>query len=179
MAIIGAHVLLYTPKAEELRATFRKVFGWRYVDAGDGWLIFGLPPAELGVHPAEGPTYESGVRHQLSLMCDNIESTIRDLRAKGINVTGEPQDEGWGITSMLKLPGEVDVMLYEPRHPVAIAAPRRSAPSGARRAAEKAAATRKRKAAGAKAARTRTRRHAGKKAAATRAAASARRARRR
>ena len=179
MAIIGAHALLYTPKAEELRATFRDVFGWRYVDVGDGWLIFGLPPAELGVHPAEGPTYESGVRHQLTLMCDNLESTIQDLRAKGIIVTGEPRDEGWGITTMLNLPGDVEVMLYEPRHPVAIDVPKRSAPGGARSAAKKAAATRKRRAAGAKAARTRKRRHAGKKAAATRAAASARRARRR
>ena len=98
MAIIGAHVLLYTPKAEELRAAFRNVFGWRYVDAGDGWLIFGLPSAELGVHPAEGPTYESGVRHQLSLMCDNIESTIRDLRAKGISVTGESDISGVRLT---------------------------------------------------------------------------------
>jgi hypothetical protein len=179
MAIIGAHVLLYTPKAEELRATFRNVFDWRHVDVGDGWLIFGLPPAELGVHPAEGPTYESGVRHQLTLMCDNIENTIQDLRAKGIIVTGEPRDEGWGITTMLNLPGDVEVMLYEPRHPVAIDVPQRSAPGGARNAAKKAAATRKRRAAGAKAARTRKRHDAGKKAAATRAAASARRARRR
>ena len=179
MAIIGAHILLYTPKAEELRATFRNVFGWHYADAGDGWLIFGLPPAELGVHPAEGPTYESGVRHQFTLMCDNIEGTIQDLRAKGIRVTGEPQDEGWGITTMLNLPGDLKVMLYEPRHPVAIASPKRSAPSDRGGAAKKAAATRKRRTAGAKAARTRKRRAAGKKAATTRAAASARRGRRR
>ena len=121
MAIIGAHVLLYTPEPEALRATFRDVFGWRHVDAGDGWLIFALPPAELGVHPAEGPTHESGVRHQLSLMCDDIDATVRELRAKGIDVQGEPTDEGYGVTIMLNLPGGVEVMLYEPRHPVAIA----------------------------------------------------------
>jgi hypothetical protein len=65
------------------------VFGWKYVYAGDGWLIFALPPAELGIHPAEGPTYESGVRHQFTLMCDDIEATVRELRAKRIEVEGE------------------------------------------------------------------------------------------
>src|SRR5688572_11340089 len=122
MAIIGAHVLLYTTEPEALRSTFRDVFGWKHVDAGDGWLIFALPPAELGVHPAEGPTYESGIRHQLSLMCDDINKTIRQLRDKGIKIDGEPEDEGWGITIMMTLPGGVQVMLYEPRHPVAIKA---------------------------------------------------------
>jgi len=121
MGVIGAHVLLYTVEPDALRATLRDVFGWKYVNAGDGWLIFALPPAELGVHPAEGPTYESGVRHQLSLMCDDIEATIGELRAKGITVKGEPTDEGYGITVMLNLPGGVEVQLYEPRHPVAIA----------------------------------------------------------
>ena len=120
MAIIGAHVLLYTSEAEALRATLRDVFGFKYVDAGDGWLIFALPPAELGVHPAEGPTYESGVRHQFSFMCEDIHATIRELCAKGIDVQGEPTDEGYGITVMLNLPGGVEVMLYQPRHPMAI-----------------------------------------------------------
>jgi predicted enzyme related to lactoylglutathione lyase len=120
MAITGAHVLLYTPEAEALRATLRDVFGWKHVDAGGGWLIFALPPTELGVHPAEGPTYASGVRHQFSLMCDDIKATIRELRGKGIEVIGEPTDEGYGITVTLNLPGSLHVMLYEPRHPVAI-----------------------------------------------------------
>jgi len=119
MAITGAHVLLYTPEPEKLRATLRDVFGWKHVDAGEGWLIFKLPPAELGVHPAEGPTHSSGVRHQFTLMCDDITATIRELRGKGLEVKGEPKNEGWGITVMLTLPGKLDVMLYEPRHPVA------------------------------------------------------------
>ncbi len=127
MAIIGAHVLLYTPEAEALRAVFRDVFGFQHVDAGEGWLIFALPPAELGVHPAEGPTYESGVRHQFSLMCDDIHATVRDLKAKGIDVPGEPIDEGYGITVMLNLPGGVEVQLYEPRHAMAITPANRSA----------------------------------------------------
>jgi hypothetical protein len=120
MAIVGAHVLLYTSQPEALRATLRDVFGWRHVDAGEGWLIFALPPAELGVHPAEGPTYESGVRHQFSLMCDDIHATVKELKTKGVVVKGEPVDEGWGITVMLGLPGGVEVQLYEARHPTAI-----------------------------------------------------------
>ena len=120
MGIIGAHVLLYTTEPDALRAVLRDAFGWKHVDAGDGWLIFKLPPAELGVHPAEGPTYDAGVRHQLSLMCDDIRATSAELKSKGIEVVGEPVDEGWGITVSIKLPGGVDVQLYEPRHAQAI-----------------------------------------------------------
>jgi hypothetical protein len=120
MGITGAHVLLYTSEPEGLRDVFRDVFGFSYVDAGDGWLIFGLPPSELGIHPAEGPTFASGVRHQLTLMCDDISSTVAELQGRGIDVRGDPEDEGWGITTTLALPGGVDVMLYQPRHPTAI-----------------------------------------------------------
>ena len=120
MAIIGTHMLLYTSEPEALRAMLRDVFGFRHVDAGDGWLIFALPPSELGVHPAEGPTYESGMLHQITLICDDISTTVRELRAKGVVVRGEPVDRGFGITVMLALPGEAEVMLYEPRHPLAI-----------------------------------------------------------
>jgi hypothetical protein len=121
MSIIGAHVVLYTTEPDALRATLRDVFGFPHVDAGDGWLIFALPPSELGVHPAEGSTHQSGVRHQLTLMCDNIVTTVRELRTKGIRIPGEPKDEGWGVTVMMSLPGGVDVMLYQPRHPTAVA----------------------------------------------------------
>ena len=120
MAIIGAHALLYTSDATALRAMLRDAFGFKHVDAGEGWLIFALPPAELAVHPAEGPTYESGVRHQLTFMCDDIHATIRDLRSKGVKVNGEPQDKGFGIAVMLGLPGGVEVMLYEPHHATAL-----------------------------------------------------------
>lgn len=123
MAIIGAHVLLYTPEPEALRAVFRDVFKFKHVDAGEGWLIFRLPPAELGVHPAEGPTFAAGVRHQFSLICDDINATVAELRAKGIAVQGEPTDEGYGITVMVTLPGGVEVQVYEPRHALAIDTP--------------------------------------------------------
>jgi hypothetical protein len=120
MAVIGTHMLLYTSEPDALRAVLRDVFGFTHVDAGEGWLIFRLPPAELGVHPAEGPTFESGMRHQITFMCDDIARTVAELRSKGIAIDGEPEDEGWGITALMQLPGGVEVMLYEPRHPTAI-----------------------------------------------------------
>jgi hypothetical protein len=120
MAITGMHALLYTSEPEAVRAILRDVFGFRHVDAGEGWLIFALPPSELGVHPGEGPTFDAGVRHQISFMCDDITATIADLRARGVEVRGEPHDEGYGITAVIVLPGGCDVMLYEPRHPTAI-----------------------------------------------------------
>jgi catechol 2,3-dioxygenase-like lactoylglutathione lyase family enzyme len=120
MAILGTHLLLYTSEPEALRAMLRDVFGFSHVDAGGGWLIFAVPPAEMGVHPAEGPTYESGTRHQVSFMCDDINATVADLRARGVRIDGEPRDEGWGISVKMTLPGDCRVQLYQPRHKVAI-----------------------------------------------------------
>ena len=114
MAVIGTHALLYTAEPEALRACLRDVFGWRYVDARDGWLIFALPPAELGIHPADAPA------HELSFMCDDIGSTIADLSSKGVVFDGEPENRGFGIGVKMVLPGGVEVMLYEPRHKTAI-----------------------------------------------------------
>ena len=111
--ITGAHVLLYTPEAEALRGVLRDVMGWSYVDAHEGWLIFALPPAELGVHPGDSP------RHELSLMCDDIHATVADLREKGIEIRGEPEAAGFGVQVTMVLPGGVEVILYEPRHPIA------------------------------------------------------------
>lgn len=114
MAITGAHVLLYSPEAEALREFFREL-GWHHVDGGDGWLIFALPPAEVGVHPSEGST-----RHELYLMCDDIEGTMAELRAKGAEFRSEARDVGYGIETTMVLPGRVEVGLYEPRHETAM-----------------------------------------------------------
>ena len=116
MSITGAHVLLYTPEAEQLRATLRDVFGWTHVDAHEGWLIFALPPAELGVHPSD----DDSSRHELSLICDDVRATVAELTAKGIAFRGEPEDLGFGIGVTMVLPGGVEVLLYEPRHQTAI-----------------------------------------------------------
>lgn len=114
MAITGVHTLIYTSEPEAVRAVFRDVFGWEHVDAGDGWLIFALPPAELGVHPAE-----HSVRRDVSLMCDDLEATMAELQAKGIEFAGDPTDDGFGICATMVLPGGTELMLYEPRHPTA------------------------------------------------------------
>ena len=115
MAITGVHALIYTSEPEAVRAVLRDVFGWEHVDAGEGWLIFALPPAEVGVHPEERV-----VTRDLSLMCDDIRATMAELQAKGIEFDGEPADEGWGIGATMRLPGGAELLLYEPRHPTAI-----------------------------------------------------------
>jgi hypothetical protein len=114
VGVTGIHALVYTSEPEAVRAVFRDVFGWKHVDSGDGWLIFALPPGELAAHPAEQP------RHELCLMCDDLESTVAELQTKGIEFDGEPKDEGFGITMTMRLPGGADLLLYEPRHPTAI-----------------------------------------------------------
>jgi hypothetical protein len=115
MAITGAHLLLFSPEAEALRATLRDVIGWDHVDAHDGWLIFALPPAELGVHPSDGDT-----GHELWLICDDLDSTVEELRAKGVGFVGEPTEEDFGTWVRMRLPGGVEVPLYEPKHALAI-----------------------------------------------------------
>ena len=114
MPVTGAHMLFHTSEPDALREVLRDVFGWTNVDAGGGWLIFALPPAEIAVHPGDAPS------HQISLMCDDIEATMADLQTKGITFTGEPTDARFGIAVTMLLPGNVEVMLYEPKHPTAI-----------------------------------------------------------
>jgi hypothetical protein len=118
VAITGVHGLFYTSQPDELRAILRDVFNWRSVEAHPGWLIFALPPAELGVHPLMEPGEKP--RHEISLMCDDIGSTVAELRSHGVEVRGEPEEAGFGITVTVVLPGAVEVLLYEPRHSTAI-----------------------------------------------------------
>ncbi|MGH8915312.1 MAG: VOC family protein [Acidimicrobiia bacterium] len=110
--ISGAHVILYSTDTAADRAFFRDVLEWPYVDAGDGWLIFGLPPAEIAVHPTDGP--ES---HEVFFMCDDVDQTMAELTGKGVEFTEPVTEVGWGRLTRLQLPGGGTVGVYEPRHP--------------------------------------------------------------
>jgi hypothetical protein len=112
MMINGVHVMLYSADAEADRAFIRDKLRFTGVDAGDDWLIFQLPPAEVAVHPAEEAQYE------IYLMCDDIASTLAELKDRG--VAAEPvADRGWGLISSITLPSGADLGIYEPRHPIA------------------------------------------------------------
>ena len=121
MAIIGVHALVYSKKADATRAFLRDVLGWRSVDAGQGWLIFAMPPAELAVHPAEG---DDGPP-DLYLLCDDIDATVAGLKAKGVRTT-KIQDAPWGRVTRITVPGGVEFGMYEPKHPLAISKRSRS-----------------------------------------------------
>jgi catechol 2,3-dioxygenase-like lactoylglutathione lyase family enzyme len=114
--ITGTHLIAFAEDADAARAFFAEVLGFSGVDAGDGWLIFALPPAELAVHPGRGWAEREG-GHRLFLMCDEIEQTVAELREKGVEFKGEIVDEGWGLLATLMVPGHGEVGLYEPRHP--------------------------------------------------------------
>ena len=112
--INAVHAVLYTKEAESVRAFFRDVLEFPSVDAGHGWLIFGLPPAEIGIHPAASASEEG--RHLLYLMCDDIEATIQELKAKGVETT-PLQKQSWGLLTTLRIPGGSELGLYQPTHP--------------------------------------------------------------
>ena len=115
MVVTGIHAILYTRDAEADSAWLTDVLGLESVDAGGGWLVFALPPAELAAHPASS---ERGTV-ELYLMCDDIEATMVELRAKGLGFDREPEDRGYGLVSFLQLPGDLKVQVYQPHHPVA------------------------------------------------------------
>jgi hypothetical protein len=112
--ITGAHSILYATDPDAARAFLRDTLGLSNVDAGDGWLIFKSPPAELAVHPTEPSA--SG-RVEFYLMCDDLRATVADLMGKGVEFTGEVSDQGWGVLTTLKVPGAGEIGLYQPRHP--------------------------------------------------------------
>jgi catechol 2,3-dioxygenase-like lactoylglutathione lyase family enzyme len=113
--IFGAHVVVYSKDPTADRAFFREVLGTSFVDAGHGWLIFALPPAELAVHPAE-----ERARDELYFMCDDLKSEISALREKGVRCS-EVQEARWGSITKIRLPGGGEVGLYQPKHPTALA----------------------------------------------------------
>jgi predicted enzyme related to lactoylglutathione lyase len=109
--ITGVHAIMFSPEAEKVRAFLSDVLGLSSVDAGGGWLIFALPPTELAVHPADGPP-----RHELYLMCDDIQATLADLRAKGVEIARDVSDQGWGLLAAIFLPDGTEFPIYQPRH---------------------------------------------------------------
>jgi catechol 2,3-dioxygenase-like lactoylglutathione lyase family enzyme len=113
--IAGAHTIVYASDPEAARTFFRDVLGFPAVDAGDGWLIFELPPGELAVHP--GPA----AGHELFFMCPDLERTVATLKARGVEFAAPISDEGWGLLTRLAVPGAGEIGLYEPRHPSPLA----------------------------------------------------------
>jgi len=112
--ILGAHTILYSSDADADRAFLADVLGFTSVDAGGGWLIFRLPPAEIAVHPAD-----TSAAVELYLVCDDVEATVADLTDRGVVVDSPISDQGWGRLTTIRLPGGSRLGLYEARHPTA------------------------------------------------------------
>jgi catechol 2,3-dioxygenase-like lactoylglutathione lyase family enzyme len=116
--ILGAHVIVYSKDAKADREFLRDVLGFGSVDAGHGWLIFALPPAEVAVHPAN-----ENNRHELYLLSDDLEAEMTALGKKGVGCS-EVQEERWGSITKIQLPGGGEVGLYQPKHPTAFSSQR-------------------------------------------------------
>ena len=112
--ISGAHVTIFSRDPEADRTFFKDVLGLDSVDSGGGWLIFALPPTEVGIHPTEEPE-----RHQLYLLCEDIETTARELERKGVPIKRPFDEARWGRVTEITLPGGGRIGLYQPKHPLA------------------------------------------------------------
>lgn len=114
--IRGVHTMFYTSEAEALRAFLRDKLGFPGTDVGDGWLIFDLPEADMGCHPADDRDGARSGTHAISFYCDDIEQTVADLQSRGVEFTAPIEDHGYGLVTFFKVPGGFDVQLYEPRY---------------------------------------------------------------
>lgn len=112
--INGAHAIIFSRDAAADRAFFKDVLGLNSVDAGGGWPIFALPPAEVAVHPDE-----QGGRHELYLLCSDIDTAVAELESKGIRVERPLRDMQWGRVATIRLPGGGELGIYQPKHPLA------------------------------------------------------------
>ncbi len=111
--ITGLHAIVFSPEAEKVRAFFTDVLELPSADAGGGWLIFAMPPAELAIHPADG----GEAHHELYLMCDDLDATLAELRGKGVEVMRDTTEQRWGRLAAIRLPDGSELPIYEPRHP--------------------------------------------------------------
>lgn len=118
--ITAIHTLVYADDAAAARAFFRDVLGWPHIDEGGGWLIFKTGPSELGVHPTaderDGLGWSTPQKHEISFLCDDIEATVTELKAKGARFSGEISDEDFGLTIQLQVPGGPEIMVYQPKY---------------------------------------------------------------
>jgi catechol 2,3-dioxygenase-like lactoylglutathione lyase family enzyme len=114
--ITGVHALVYSKEPEALREWFRDVLGLTSIDAHEGWPIFALPPAEMAVHPVDG----GEGKHELFLMCDDLETTMKELAAKGVEFAAPVSEQRWGKLTSIRIPGGGELSLYQPAHPTAI-----------------------------------------------------------
>ena len=114
--IKGVHTMFYSPKAEELRAFIRDKLKFPYSYIHDGWLIFDLPEAEMGCHPADSSDGAVAGTHDISFYCDDIHKTVAELKARGVEFTDEVADHGYGLVTHFKMPGNCEVQLYQPRY---------------------------------------------------------------
>jgi catechol 2,3-dioxygenase-like lactoylglutathione lyase family enzyme len=114
--IKGLHAMVYSSDAEATRAFIRDTLGFTYTDVGDGWLIFDLPDAEMGCHPADERDGARPGTHNISFYCDDIERTVADLKKRGVPFTDDVADMGYGLVTHFRMPGDITVQLYEPRY---------------------------------------------------------------
>jgi catechol 2,3-dioxygenase-like lactoylglutathione lyase family enzyme len=114
--INGVHTMFYSSHPEELRAFLRDKLGFPFTDVGQGWLIFDLPEAEMGCHPADPAEGAPAGTHDISFYCDDIQKTVAELQRRGVEFTAGIADHGYGLVTHFKMPGGVEAQLYQPRY---------------------------------------------------------------
>ncbi len=114
--IKGVHTMFYTDKPEELRAFIRDKLGFPCIDVGEGWLIFDLPEADMGCHPVEPGKGKPNGTHDISFYCDDIRQTVDELKSRGVEFTEGIADQGFGLVTRFKVPGDFTVQLYQPQY---------------------------------------------------------------
>jgi len=114
--ITGVHTMFYSSEPEEFRDFVRDKLGFSFTDVGEGWLIFNLPEADMGCHPAGGEDGKPSGTHDISFYCDDIAETVSQLKQRGVEFTEEVSDQGYGLVTHFKMPGDIIVQLYQPRY---------------------------------------------------------------
>jgi catechol 2,3-dioxygenase-like lactoylglutathione lyase family enzyme len=114
--IKGVHTMFYSSQAAELRAFLRDKIGLKANDIGQGWLIFDVPEADMGVHPSDEQHGASSGTADISFYCDDIEATVKELKSKGVEFKGDVEDHGYGLVTYLKAPGDFYIQLYQPKY---------------------------------------------------------------